>query len=320
MIKSIIFYLKKYSFLLGIFLFVIILIRTDLGSVLVNIKNVKFSYLSLAALFSFPVLLIKGFCWNYIKKIQNIHYNLRDSFLMYGAGLYIGGITPGRVGEISRALYLKRDGHSFGKSMVSLVLDRLSDIIFLLILLLFGSLFVFDFSYQQILIFITIIFLLFFLFFIYLKLNITKNFLRKLFYFFIPIKYQKSWKINFRNFVSDIKIYKFRNYLIVFLLTVLSWFFCYIQIFITARSAGIVNVPFLYLSVVFAIISFINLIPVSILGIGTRETTLIFFLSPFLILKEQIIVFSSLILLIYLFTVLIGLICWLIKPISISDQ
>jgi len=56
----------------------------------------------------------------------------------------------------------------------------------------------------------------------------------------------------------------------------------------------------------------------NILGIGTREAALFFFLSPFLILKEQIIVFSSLILLMYLFTVCIGLICWLIKPIQMK--
>lgn len=317
MTKSIFFYLKKYSYLLGIFLFIIILAKTDFKSILVNIKNVKFSYLAFAALFSFPALLAKSYCWNYLKKIQNINYKLKDSFLMYGVGLYIGSVTPGRVGELSRALYLKKDGHSFGKSLVSLILDRLSDVIFLLIFLFFGSLFVFDFFYQQILIFIITIVLLIFLFFLNIKSNLIKSLLKKIFYIIIPNKYQKSWKLNLRDFINNIRIYKFRNYLIVFLITAFSWFLSYIQIFIIAKSAGIINVPFLYLSVIFTIISFINLIPISILGIGTREAALIFFLSPFLIFKEQIIVFASLILIIYLFNTLIGFVCWLIKPISI---
>ena len=317
MTKSIFFYLKKYSYLLGIFLFIIILAKTDFKSILVNIKNVKFSYLAFAALFSFPALLAKSYCWNYLKKIQNINYKLKDSFLMYGVGLYIGSVTPGRVGELSRALYLKKDGYSFGKSMVGLILDRFSDVIFLLIFIFFGSLFVFDFSYQQVLIFITVVILLTFLFFMNLKSRLIKSLLKKMFYLVVPNKHQKSWKMNLHDFINDIKIYKFRNYLIVFSLTAFSWFFSYIQIFIIAKSVGIINVPFLYLSVVFAIISFINLIPISILGIGTRETALIFFLSSFLITKEQIIVFSSLILVMYLFNALIGLTCWLIKPISI---
>ena len=299
-------------------MFVIIIARTDLEGILINIKNVEFSYLLLASLFTFPILLAKSYSWNYLKKKQGIHYSQKDSFLMYGVGLYIGSVTPGRVGEISKALYLKKDGHSFGKSMVSLILDRLSDIVFLLIFLFFGSLFVLNSLYQQILISVIVLMLLIFISFIYLKSNITKFLLKKTFYFFIPEKYQKSWKINFQDFINDIKIYKFKNYLIVFSLTVFSWIFCYIQIFTVARSVGITNVPFLYLAVIFTIISFINLIPISILGIGTREAALFFFLSPFLILKEQIIVFSSLILLMYLFTVCIGLICWLIKPIQMK--
>jgi len=317
--QSMIFYLKKYSYLFGILLFVLILIRTDLDGILVNIKNIKFSYLIFAILFIFPVLLIKSFCWNYIKRKQNIYYNLKDSFLMYGVGLYIGGVTPGRVGEISKAIYLKRDGYSFGRSMVSLVLDRFSDIVFLLVFLFFGSFFILDFFYQQILVFIAVIIFLIFIFLIYLKSDIIKFFLKKLFYFFIPIKYQKSWKINLQEFINDIKIYKFKNYLVVFLLTAFSWLFSYIQIFIISRSANITTVSFLYLSVIFTVINFINLIPISILGIGTREAALFLFLSPFMISEEQIIVFSSLILLMYLFASLIGLICWLIKPVSISD-
>jgi len=298
-------------------LFVIILAKTDLSGILANIKNVKLSYLVFAALFGFFAILIKSFCWNYLKRKQNIHYSLKDSFLMYGVGLYIGGITPGRVGEISKAIYLKKDGHSFGKSLVSLVLDRLSDVIFLLTFLLFGLLFFLNSFHQQILIFIATIILLIFTLFIYLKSNITKFLLKKLFYFLVPNKYQNSWKINFQDFINDIKIYKFRNYLIVFSLTAFSWAFCYIQIFIIAQSVNITTVPFLYLSVIFTIINFINLIPISILGIGTREAALFLFLSPFMISKEQIIVFSSLILLMYLFTTLVGLMCWLIKPISV---
>ena len=317
MIKSIFFYFKKYSYFLGIFLFVIILAKTDLNGILVNIKNVKFSYLVFAALFSFPAIFVKSYCWNYLKKRQNINYSLKDSFLMYGVGLYIGSVTPGRVGEVSRALYLKKDGYSFGKSMVSLVIDRFFDVIFLLVFLLFGLLFFFESFNKQILFFLVIIMLLILFFFMNLKSNLIKSLLKKLFYIIVSNKHQKSWKVNLQDFIDDIEIYKFRNYLVVFFLTAFSWLFSYIQIFITAKSIGIVNVPFLYLSVIFTIISFINLIPISILGIGTRETALIFFLSPFLILKEQIIVFSSLILVMYLFNTLIGLICWLIKPVSV---
>jgi len=308
-------FLKKYSYLIGIFLFIIILIKIDIQSILINIKNIKLSYLFFAFLLGFPILITKSYCWNYIKKKQNIHYSKKDSFLMYNVGLYIGSVTPGRVGEISRALYLKKDGHSFGKSMVSLTLDRISDFAFLLIFLFFGLLFFFNFFNNQILIPLAITISLIILLFIFLKSNLIQLLLKKLFYIIIPARYKKSWEVNFQDFIKDIKIYKFRDYLIVFLITAFSWLFYYIQMYIVAQSANIADIPLLHLSIMLTAVGFITLIPISISGIGTRDAALIFFLTPFLVPKEQIIVFSSLILLMYLFHTFIGFICWLIKPI-----
>ncbi len=316
MSKPIFFYLKKYSYLLGIFLFIIILTQINLTVILTDIKNVKLSYLFLALLFSFPVLLAKSFCWNYLKKKQGINYTQKDSFLMYGSGLYIGSVTPGKIGEISRIIYLKKDGHSFGKSLVSLILDKISDFVFLLIFLFFCLPFFLDLINKQILIFLVTITFLIILIFGLLKSKLSQTLFKKLFYFFIPIKYQKSWKVNFQDFIKDIKIYSFKNYLIIFLITAFSWLFYYIQMYIVAQSANITNIPLLDLSIILTIVGLIALIPISIAGIGTRDAALIFFLTPFLIPKEQIIVFSSLMLLIYLFHTFIGLICWLKKPIS----
>jgi len=318
--KSIFFYLEKYSYLIGIFLFVIIITKIDLESILTNIKNVKIFYFLFALLLSFPLLITKSYCWNYLKKKQNIYYSQKDSFLMYCVGLYIGSITPGRVGEVSRIIYLKRDGHSLGKSLVSFILDRASDFVFLSIFLFFGILFFLNFFDKQILILLIVIVSLIFLLLISLKSNLIKLLLKKLFYLFTPSKYQKSWKVNFQDFVKNIKIYSFRNYLIILLMTAFSWFFYYIQMYIVARSANIISVPLLSLSVILTVVGFITLIPISISGIGTRDAALIFFLTPFIITKEQIIIFSSLILLTCLFHTLIGFICWLIKPIRFSSN
>lgn len=318
MSKSIFYYLKKYSYLLGIFLFIIILAKTDLNSILTNIKDVKLFYLFLALLFSFPMLITKSYCWNYIKKKQNINYSLKDSFLMYGVGLYIGSATPGKVGEISRIAYLKKDGHSIGKSMVSLILDRISDFAFLLIFLLFSLPFFLDITSKQILFFLIVAIFLIILILISIKSNLIKSILKKLFHFLIPNRYKKSWKVNSQDFIKDIKIYNFKDYLIILLITAFFWLFYYIQMYLVAQSTNITNVPLLDLSIILTIVGFITLIPISISGIGTRDATLIFFLTPFMITREQIIVFSSLMLLMYLFYALIGFICWLIKPIPID--
>ncbi len=101
----------------------------------------KFYYLTAAIIIVFPMLLNKAWCWNYIKRAQGIKYSLWNSFLMYCSGMYIGILTPGRIGEVVKIFYLKKDGYSIGKSLVGAVLDRLTDFIFLAAFAFLGSLF-----------------------------------------------------------------------------------------------------------------------------------------------------------------------------------
>ncbi|MFZ5559779.1 MAG: lysylphosphatidylglycerol synthase transmembrane domain-containing protein [Patescibacteria group bacterium] len=303
----------KYSFLIGIFLFAIILLKIDLGGILQNIKEINPLFLILAMLAAFPILLNKALCWNYIKTQQGIKYSLKDSFLMYCAGLYIGVLTPGRLGEATKVLYLKNDGHSLGKALVGVVLDRITDFAFFLFVLLIGSLFLISVLQKQVLILIAGILVLVCLFIVFLKIGLIKWGINKAFRAFIPRKYQKSWKINFQDFIADLKIYKLRAYVIMMVITALSSGFYYLQMYILARGMNM-DIPFLYLAVSVTIAGLVTLIPVSISGIGTRDAALILLLSPLGILKEQAVVFSALILIMALIATLIGLICWLIKP------
>lgn len=309
-------FLKKYSFLLGLILFLFILFKSDVGEILKTIKEIKPLYLIVATLITFPSLFNKSLCWHYILKQQGIKYRLKDLFLMYCSGLYIGIVTPGRIGEVTKALYLKRDGHSMGKSLVGVILDRLSDFAFLIGFISVGALLIVTILQKQILILISGLIISVLLLIILLKIGVIKWFLNKAFLLLVPHKYQNSWKINFQEFLNDLKIYKLKHYLIIFLITTFSWIFYYLQMYILAKGLNL-SIPFLYFAISVTIAGFITLVPISVSGIGTRDAALILLFAPFLIPKEQVIVFSALILLMSLFTALVGLICWLIKPIRI---
>ncbi|MBU3925549.1 flippase-like domain-containing protein [Patescibacteria group bacterium] len=308
--------IKKYSFIIGLIIFAIILSKTNLEGIFQNIKNINPLYLILAMLMTIPTLFNKALCWNYIKRKQGIKYNLKDSFLMYCSGIYIGLITPGRIGEITKAIHLKKDGHSMGKSLVSTVIDRLSDFAFLLLFLFVGSLFLITIFQKQVLILILGIILSIAIFLIALKFDLIKWVINKLFNKLVPKKYQKSWKLNFQDFINDLKSYKLKHYLVILFITTFSWIFYYLQMFILAKGVGI-DIPILYLAIIVTIAGLITLIPISISGIGTRDATLLALFIPFAITTEQIIAFSVLILLMSLFAAFVGLICWLIKPIKL---
>jgi len=309
-------FLKKYFFILGIILFLIILSRINIGKLFQNIEKINPLYLILAFLTTIPMIFSKALCWNYIKRQQGIKYGLKDSLLMYYSCIYLGFITPGKLGELAKAVYLKKDGHPLGGSLVSVVLDRVSDIVFLLAFVFVGSLFYLSMFQKQVLILISGLIISVILLLVFIKTGLVKWALIKAFNVFIPEKYKKSWQINSQDFINSLKIYKLKHYSIIFAITTFSWLFYYLQMGLLAHGLGI-KIPFVYLAVSVTAAGLITLIPISLFGIGTRDATLILLFSPFLIPKEQIIVFSALILFLTAAVSLMGLICWLIKPIKI---
>lgn len=311
--------MKKYSFLIGIVIFILIISRLDLHELILVLNDINYFYLFLGFLLSFPILTIKVYRWNYLMKKQNINYSFKDSFLMYGTGMYIGIITPGRLGELSKIAFLKKN-NSLGKSTVSVVVDRLTDLIFLLFFGYFGFFLFFSLFKNLILILTLILVFSLILLITFLKTNIIKFLLKKMLNLIIPAKYQKSWKINFQDFINELKIYKLKNYLFIFLITAFSWFIYYFQTYLLAKSIGINNLSFLFISIAVTIAGLVTLLPISILGIGTRDVTLIGLFNAFSINQETTVSFSFLILLIGILTGLACSICWLIKPIQFSKD
>ena len=110
-------FLKKYSFLIGIIIFILIVARLDFRELIFVLSDINYFYLFLAIPFLIPMLVLKAYRWNYLKKTQGINYSFKESFLMYGSGMYLGILTPGRLGEISKIVFLKNRGSTTSSSM-----------------------------------------------------------------------------------------------------------------------------------------------------------------------------------------------------------
>ena len=304
--------------LVGVILFIIILSKIDLKSFFVLLKDINLYYFISAVLLLFPMIVIKAYRWNYLKRTQKINYKLSDSILMYGSGIYIGLLTPGRIGDFIKVLYLKNDGNSAGKSFVSVFIDRLADLLFLTIFGYAGMFFFIHlFKKQVYLLSLIFIILLSIVIFAVTKKEFFKRLLRRLFWFFIPSKYKEKIKINFNDFYSDLKILNRKRIFKVSLITVLVWIIYFIQVFFLAKSLGI-DISFAYLAICSCIAGLVTLIPISISGIGTRDITLIILFSFFGISRESAVAVSMLILSMSVVMALIGLFCWLKKPVRFS--
>jgi len=312
--------MKKTPFLhlIGILIFIIILMKLDLSKTFKILANTNIPFFILSLIIFFPMLIIKCFRWNYIKKTQHMNYPLKDSILMYFSGFYIGILTPGRLGEFVKVLYLTKDKHPFGKSFLTVFLDRLLDLMFLFLSSYLSLLIFINILKKEFYILSTFIIASLFIFIILiLNKNLTKKVFMLLFNLFIPKNYKKKLKLSFYDFYNGLKLFNKKHLFVIFLLTAFSWILYFVQVYFLALAINI-NIPFLYLLASITVAATFTLIPISISGIGTRDITLIFFFSLLGISKELAVSLSILILLMTIFAILPGLVAWFVKPIKLN--
>ena len=302
---------------IGLILFIFILSKLNLTKTLELLSNIDLFYMTIALALIIPLLVIKALRWQLLMKAQNIDYSLKDSTLMYAAAQYIGAITPGRLGEFIKIFYLKGDNHPFGKAFATVLLDRLFDLVSLLLLGYAGMLLFIAFFERTITIlsYIFVGTVLLIIFFIYKK-EFSKGILEYISSNFIPERYRENANTGFSDLYNGIKTLNANQFVLATFITFFAWGIYFVMMYLFVLSLGI-NIPFLYLATCVSISAVITLIPISIAGIGTRDATLIVLFSYLGLSKESAIAFSMMILLMYLVAGFIGLIAWLKKPISL---
>lgn len=299
--------LKKSYILIGFIIFLWVIKDIDFAYFKGQLSNLDFIYLPFAALLYIPILILQAYRFKKMVGFQNIKYSLKESFYIIGISTMLAIATPGRIGDFSKIIYLKKGGHPLGKSILSSVLEKAFDFSFILILC--ATFFAFLPIIPQIQIDYKTI--------AKWTLPIMLLSVSSVFYF-----YKTSEKI--KAVVNDIflglKQYKPRRILFIFLITTVTWLLYFLIVYFLAASTGVSqSLTFLFISFLGAFSVLAALLPVSVMGIGTREAIFVFLLSPFNIAKETAILFSLLIMANYLTLVLIGIFCWFKKPLTLLN-
>ena len=255
----------------------------------------------------------KAYRWRYILSIHKIKSSLKDSYLIYMSGLFVGILTPGRLGDFIKILYLKNDGVSTIKATFISFVDRIFDLGFLLLLGIFYTIFLSKvFSIQSYTLFMIVVSLLI-LFFAVKLLREEK--IKKLSLKFVPSTYQPLFSTGFKELKSDFKNYNLITFSILTLLTVFGWCIYITVIYGLTKSINL-PIPLFYVGAFFVFSTLVTFIPITVAGVGTRDLVLIAMFTRLGYLKEEAIAFSMLILIIYLLTALFGFVVWLVKPVK----
>jgi uncharacterized protein (TIRG00374 family) len=317
---------KWLSFLLpfiGLGIFVFIVKGTGMGRIIDTFKLIDPVKLFLIPFFIVFIIVIRGYRWQYLMRMVGIDYSLRRSAVVWTIGFFAAAITPGKVGDALRAFYVSDEtGKNFGESFLTVFIDRLLDLV---VVLLMGVVTTIIFSYYYMKIpSIWVVFLgilgIFVLLFLMLHRGLMKKLLKPVFNALVPKKYRDGMSLSFNSFYDSLREYvrKWKGTLNAFLLTVVYWVVIFILAYYIAYMMD-VKVSFAYLFIIMPMVTLVELIPISISGLGTREATVIFFFSIIGISSAKAVGFSIAYLLIgtYL-TSLLGFFLWFKNPAKFS--
>lgn len=283
--KKIITNWTRYFPLIGIVIFAVILSRIDLGSFLLILKKVQYPFLFLLPFFILSIFFVQTLKWQQLLKIQRLNYGFWYLFKIQVIGNYYALLTPSRVGYFIKISYLN---NSFGVASTSVIIDRILDILVLIIFASIGAfLLIGQFPHLIVQISIFTIFFLGVLLFLWSKTR--TRFLFSFFKKIIPLKFHESLKTIFHDFYNNLPRQK--KIIFPFLLTILTWFLIYSQGYVIAMAFNI-PIDFWHFIFYLPIVTVVGMIPITISGLGTKEAALILLFSQFSISIESIVAFS----------------------------
>ena len=289
----------NYIRIIGIILFLYILFRIDLQEVFLTLKNINLFYFFLAIAL-LPISHILAILkWRMLINSQGLKIPFRPLTEIFFKGFFWGIITPGKLGELWKTKYLSDIiGISGGRSFYTVLMARLIDLIIITTVSVVGIINLFLFNRIKIgwpIIVLLLILNIFIVYFLIKKENTKKivNFLLK---FCISFSLKKKTDSFLDEFFRGLKQLNF-----VLFVKLLSYGFFYyltsvLTYYILALSLGI-SITFFHLFLIIALAWLVLLVPITILGLGTREAGYIFFFAIFNISASVAVAFSSLVLL-----------------------
>ncbi len=264
---------QKYFRVLGIILFLYILSRIDLNQLLVALKEINLVYYLISILFLIIALLVRILRWQRLISSVGAKVSTAVLFRIMLKSLFLGTITPGKLGEFWRVKYLVDvSAISNGRAFYTAFMDRLADLLVLGVVAVFGFLFLhFKFYVLFSAIFI-------FLFFIFLKKLGLHKILKIFTKHFLPAALKEKTDGFLADFDGSFNSLRLRLFSEILAYSLLYYSFSIVGLYFLTLALGI-TIPFWFLFFVAAIVWLALALPLTFLGLGVREAGFIYFFS-----------------------------------------
>lgn len=308
----------------GLAIFLAIVYGTGPARILAVLGSVLRPRLLYAPVFIAIIVVLRGLRWRYLMRPVGIDYPLGRASVVWMIGFFASAVTPAKAGDAVRALYLRDETDvTFGEAFLTVFMDRLWDLVTVLCagvvtILVYSSTYI---EIPSVWVLLAGAGALLVAIYLMTRRSLVRAFLRPLFHILVPEKYKERFSLNFHSFYDSLQKYWRRpgDVLVALVMTLAYWAVVFIMAYYVARLLGIDVTPG-YMVVIMPIVTLVELLPISISGLGTRDATVIYFFSQIGVNSAHAVGFSIAYLLIgtYL-TSALGFVFWLRNPVKLGD-
>lgn len=290
--------------------------RVDIQEVWSILSSVNLPFFLFASLGIYGLIVAcNTLKWKYLLDLYGIHYGFFRLFRYYLVGMMAGFFLSDSIGAFVKAFYIKRDGNSFAVGVVTIVLDKLTELaVFLVagaIALSLSPALAVNGSMLWAFIMLAILGLLSAPVFV----RYWQTILRKANGVLARTLNRSFDRLAIVSQGSEdyLQVVHLKDWLWIFANSTISQFLQYFLVFVTMRALGI-QIPMAEAIVITVTSTLMSLIPVSFGGIGTRDAVIIFWFSLMNIPAEYAVALSVLLLVCILAWRAVGAVIFVADP------
>lgn len=232
--------------------------KVDYASLKEALLNADWRYLIVAALFIIFTTVLSSKKWQSVMRAMDYDIDFMNSLKIIMATYPVSAIVPAKAGDLMKAHYLKEKIHPL-KTIGAVIAERLIDVYILSLYSLVGAIIM---KNGLILIISSSIIISIPLFLtIAIKTNLP------------PLRWRKKLENFF--WVVNIFLNNPKRILPIVFYSIVLWLILILSAKFLFLSLG-VNIPLFYIAAAFPVAIFIGLIPITLAGMGTRDSAIIY--------------------------------------------
>jgi len=280
--------------LVGPAILVYLLTRLDLAATGELLANARWPLFFAAVAVFLPTLVLRTVRWMLLARSTSVReLGFAESFSVYAFAILIGTVTPGRVGEFIKVVHLRKRGGSFGSAFFATFVDRVLDVAFL-VLVGASALSAFVAPGRTTVWLVAGVVLAFVLLRVFTRgagARLVTSVIEKA----VPRPLRTRTSETFDSFKGGFDQLTVARLGLYFGLTLLAWSANYYAVYLLGQALAL-EIGYFEMASIAAVCSLVTLLPVTVLGVGTRDASLVAMLASHGISEPSAIALSTLIL------------------------